>query len=223
MADAGRVLITGATGGAGRGVLEAFLDAGWRVAAVTRHDAPVEPADVDWVRADIADAETARHMVAGAVGALGGLDGLVCLAGGYSSARLEELSWGDFERQIARSLRPTVESVLAALPELRQSAAGSIVTIGAQTALKPGRNAGPYAVAKAAVATWSLSLAAGLRSSGVRVNCVLPGTIDTEANRSSMPDAKRDAWVDPRELGNLLVYLCSPASRPLTGTAIPIG
>jgi NAD(P)-dependent dehydrogenase (short-subunit alcohol dehydrogenase family) len=223
MADAGRVLITGASGGAGGGVLAAFLDAGWRVAAVSRREPPDEPPGATWVRADLTDAESARRMVADAIAELGGLDALVCLAGGYSSAKLEELSWADFEQQIAMSLRPTVESVLAALPELRQSEAGAIVTIGAQTALKPGRNAGPYAAAKAAVATWSLSLAAGLRASGVRVNCVLPGTIDTEANRASMPDAKRDAWVDARELGNLLVYLCSPASRPLTGAAIPIG
>jgi NAD(P)-dependent dehydrogenase (short-subunit alcohol dehydrogenase family) len=223
MADAGRVLITGATGGAGGGVIEAFLDGGWQVAAVRRSTVPVERTGVTWVQADLRDAEAAQRMVADAVAALGGLDALVCLAGGYSSTKLEELSWADFEQQIAMSLRPTVESVLAALPELRQSETGAIVTIGAQTALKPGRNAGPYAAAKAAVATWSLSLAAGLKSAGVRVNCVLPGTIDTEANRTSMPDAKRDAWVDPRELGNLIVYLCSPASRPLTGTAIPIG
>jgi NAD(P)-dependent dehydrogenase (short-subunit alcohol dehydrogenase family) len=223
MADAGRVLITGASGGAGGGVVAAFLDAGWRVAAVTRHETPQEPAGVTWVRADLRDAEAAQRMVADAVAALGGIDALVCLAGGYSSAKLEELSWADFEQQIGMSLRPTVEAVLGALPELRRSAAGAIVTIGAQTALKPGRNAGPYAAAKAAVATWSLSLAAGLKSAGVRVNCVLPGTLDTEANRASMPDAKRDAWVDPRDLGNLIVYLCSAASRPLTGTAIPIG
>jgi NAD(P)-dependent dehydrogenase (short-subunit alcohol dehydrogenase family) len=219
----GRVLVTGASGGAGSGVLAAFLGAGWRVAGVSRRDPPAEPPGVAWVRADIVDADSAERMVADAVAALGGLDALVCLAGGYSSAKLDDLSWGDFERQIATSLRPTVESVLAALPQLRESEAGSIVTIGAQTALKPGRNAGPYAAAKAAVATWSLALAAGLKADGVRVNCVLPGTIDTEANRSSMPDAKRDAWVDPRELGNLIVYLGSPASRPLTGTAIPIG
>ena len=136
---------------------------------------------------------------------------------------IRDRSWADFEQQFARSLRPTVESVLAALPELRQSERGAIVTIGAQTALKPGRNAGPYAAAKAAVATWSLSLAAGLKSSRIRVNCVLPGTLDTAGNRESMPDAKRDAWVEPRDLGNLIVYLCSPDSRPLTGTAIPIG
>jgi NAD(P)-dependent dehydrogenase (short-subunit alcohol dehydrogenase family) len=223
MADAGRVLITGATGGAGAGVLAAFLDAGWQVAAVRRSTAPIEQPGVTWVQADLRDAEAAQRMVADAVATLGGLDALVCLAGGYSSAKLEELSWSDFEKQIAMSLRPTVESVLAALPELRQSESAAIVTIGAQTALKPGRNAGPYAAAKAAVATWSLSLAAGLKSAGVRVNCVLPGTIDTEANRTSMPDAKRDAWVDPRDLGGLIVYLSSPASRPLTGTAIPIG
>jgi NAD(P)-dependent dehydrogenase (short-subunit alcohol dehydrogenase family) len=223
MADAGRVLITGATGGAGGGVIAAFLDAGWRVAAVSRRDPPGEPAEVTWVRAAITDAEAAQRMVSDAVAALGGLDALVCLAGGYTSAKLEELSWVDFEKQIAMSLRPTVESVLAALPELRRSEGGAIVTIGAQTALKPGRNAGPYAAAKAAVATWSIALAAGLKTAAVRVNCILPGTLDTEANRASMPDAKRDAWVDPRDLGNLIVYLCSPASRPLTGTTVPIG
>jgi len=224
MADGpGRVLVTGASGGAGGGVLAAFLDAGWQVVGVTRHDPPDEPAGVTWVKADLGGAEGARHMVSDAVTALGGLDALVCLAGGYSSAPLDELSWADFEKQIATSLRPTVEAVLAALPELRRSSAASIVTIGAQTALKPGRNAGPYAAAKSAVATWSLALATGLRPSGVRVNCVLPGTLDTDANRASMPDAKRDTWVSPRQLGDLIVYLCSPASRPLTGTAIPIG
>ncbi len=223
MAEPRRVLITGAAGGAGGGVLAAFDQAGWQIVAVSRREIPNSASGVRWVRADLADADAARGMVAEAVAALGGLDALVCLAGGYASAPLDELRWQDFDAQIALNLHPTVESVLAALPELRRSDAGAIVTIGAQTALKPGRNAGPYAAAKAAVATWSLALAAGLRASGVRVNCVLPGTLDTEANRASMPDARRDAWVATRELGDLIVYLSSPASRPLTGTAVPIG
>ena len=223
MADARRVLVTGASGGAGGGVLAAFLDEGWRVAGVTRRDPPGEPPDVSWVRADIRDAASARAMIGDAVTAMGGLDALVCLAGGFSSTPLDTLSWADFEGQLATGLRPTVEAVLAALPELRRGDAGCIVTIGAQAAAKPGRNAGPYAAVKAAIATWTVSLAAGLRPWGIRANCVLPGTLDTEANRASMPDAKRDAWVAPRELGALIVYLCSPASRPLTGAAIPIG
>lgn len=223
MGEPRRVLVTGASGGAGGGVLAAFVEAGWRVAATTRRDPPSDSPGITWVQADIRDADAARRMVADAIAVLGGLDALVCLTGGYSSALLDELSWSDFEAQIAQSLRPTVEAVLAALPELRRADGGCIVTIGAQTALRPGRNAGPYAAAKAAIATWSLSLAAGLRPAGVRVNCVLPGTLDTEANRASMPDAKRDTWVSPRQLGDLIVYLSSPDSRPLTGTAIPIG
>jgi NAD(P)-dependent dehydrogenase (short-subunit alcohol dehydrogenase family) len=218
-----RVLVTGASGGAGSGVLAAFVNAGWRVAATTRREPPAVSTGVTWVRADIRDADAARAMVGDAVAALGGLDALVCLAGGYTSTPLEALSWADFEVQIAQSLRPTVEAVVAALPELRRADGGSIVTIGSQTALRPGGGAGPYAAAKAAIATWSLSLASGLRAAHVRVNCVLPGTLDTEANRASMPSAKRDTWATPRELGDLVEYLCSPASQPVTGAAIPIG
>ena len=223
MAEPRRALVTGASGGAGGGVLAAFLDAGWRVAGVTRRDPPPEPTDVAWIRADIRDAASAEAMVAEAVGAMGGLDALVCLAGGFTSAPLDGLSWSDFDAQLASGLRPTVEAVLASLPHLREADGGCIVTVGAQAAAKPGRNAGPYAAVKSAIATWTISLAAGLRPSGVRANCVLPGTLDTEANRASMPDAKRDAWVAPVELGRLIVYLCSPASRPLTGIGIPIG
>ena len=224
MDGARRVLVTGAAGGAGGGVLAAFLEAGWRVAGVARRHRPDGPEGVTWVRADLTDAGAARGMVAAAVDALGGgLDALVCLTGGFTSTPLDDLSWDDFEQQLAIGLRPTVEAVLAALPELRRSDAGAIVSIGSQTALKPGATTGPYAAIKAAVAAWSLALAAGLRPDGIRVNCILPGTLDTEANRASMPDAKRDAWVSPDDLGRLIVYLCSPASRPLTGTAIPIG
>jgi NAD(P)-dependent dehydrogenase (short-subunit alcohol dehydrogenase family) len=223
MAGARRVLITGASGGAGPGVLAAFLEAGWRVAAVSRREPPDDPADVSWVRADLTDAAAAERMVAKAVAALGGLDALVCLTGGFSSTPIAELSWADFERQLAMSLRPTVEAVLAALPELRQAGDATIVTVGSQTALRPGASTGAYGAVKGAVATWSLSLATGLRPADIRVNCILPGTIDTKANRASMPDAKRDTWVSPRELGELILYLSSPASRPLTGASVPIG
>jgi NAD(P)-dependent dehydrogenase (short-subunit alcohol dehydrogenase family) len=224
MADGRRVLVTGASGGAGPGVLGAFLDHRWRVVAVARRDPPEEPEGVTWVQADLAGAEAARAMVAEAVDTLGGLDALVCLTGGFSSTPIDELGWGDFERQLAMSLRPTVEAVVASLPVLRQpDDEATIVTIGSQTALRPGASTGPYGAVKGAVATWSLSLATGLRSAGIRVNCVLPGTIDTEANRDTMPDAKRETWVSPRQLGELIVYLSSPVSAPLTGASIPIG
>jgi NAD(P)-dependent dehydrogenase (short-subunit alcohol dehydrogenase family) len=223
MAAGQRVLVTGATGAAGPEVLGAFLDAGWRVAAVARGQPPTEPAGVTWVHADLTDSEQTRAAVDAAVNGLGGLDALVCLTGGFSATPIDRLSWADFETQMSRGLRPTVEAVLACRAALEADDGGAIVTIGAQTAQKPGGRVGPYAAAKAAVIAWSASLAVALRPRGVRVNCVLPGTIDTRANRESMPDVKRDTWVQPRALGRVIVFLCSPESAPLTGAAIPIG
>jgi len=221
-----RVLVTGASGGLGGGVVAAFAAAGWQVAGTTRGEPPTPLADappVHWLRAGLADPAGARSAVDGAVAALGGLDALVCLVGGYEATPIDDLSWTDVDRLLQLDLRPTVEAVIAARPALEASAAGAIVTVGARSALSPGPRMSAYAAAKAAVIAFSASLAAELRPRGVRVNCVLPGTIDTPANRELLPDAKRTTWVDPRQLGELIRFLASPESAPLTGAAIPVG
>lgn len=217
-----RVLVTGASGAAGGGVLEAFLAAGWQVAGTTRGTPPADETDgVTWVSMDLADEESARAGTAQAVERMGGLDAVVCLAGGFRLTPVDEASWADFADLVDLDYRPTVVTVLAALPHLAEGS--SIVTIGAKAAQAPGPRSSAYVAAKAGVIAFSASLAAELRPRGIRVNCVLPGTIDTPATRESMPNAKTANWVTPRQLGELLRYLASPESSPLTGAAIPIG
>ncbi len=200
---------------------EAFLEAGWKVAGTTRGD----PRDADerlaWVEADLADASAAATACGEAAEDLGGLDALVCLAGGFRTTPLDEASWDDYASLLELDFQPTVQAVLAALPHLREGSA--IVTIGAKAAQAPGPRSSAYVAAKAAVIAFSASIAAELRPRGIRVNCVLPGTLDTPANREQMPDAKTGSWVPPRQLGELIRFLCSPESQPLTGAAIPIG
>jgi NAD(P)-dependent dehydrogenase (short-subunit alcohol dehydrogenase family) len=217
-----RVLVTGASGQAGGGVVEAFLAAGWQVAGTTRGAAPDDAAPgLTWVSMDLADEESARAGLVQAAERMGGIDAAVCLAGGFRLTPVDEASWADFAGLIDLDYRPTVVTVLAALPHLGEG--GSIVTIGAKAAQAPGPRSTAYVAAKAGVIAFSASLAAELRPRGIRVNCVLPGTIDTPANRESMPNAKTATWVTPRQLGELLRYLASPESSPLTGAAIPIG
>jgi len=217
-----RALITGASGAAGGGVIEAFLAAGWQVVGAARSAPPDEPREgLSWVSMDAADEGSARDATAAAVERLGGLDALVCLVGGFRLTPIDEASWADFASLIDLDYRPTVTAVLAALPHLGEG--GSIVTVGAKAGQAPGPRSSAYASAKAGVIAFSASLAAELRPRGIRVNCVLPGTIDTPANRESMPNAKTANWVTPRQLGELIRYLASPDSLPLTGAAIPIG
>jgi NAD(P)-dependent dehydrogenase (short-subunit alcohol dehydrogenase family) len=221
-----RVLVTGGTGGLGGGVIAAFAEAGWKIAGTTHGKRPKSETDgprVHWLRADLTDPKGAQSAVRRAKKALGGLDALVCLVGGYEATPIDELSWTDVDRLLQLDLRPTVETVIAAREALEASGSGSIVTIGARSALSPGSRMSAYAAAKAGVIAFSAALAVELRPHGVRVNCVLPGTIDTPANREMLPDAKRTNWVQPRQLGELIRFLASPDSAPLTGAAIPVG
>jgi NAD(P)-dependent dehydrogenase (short-subunit alcohol dehydrogenase family) len=223
-----RVLVTGAGGAVAGGVLEALLAAGWQTAGLTRDGSPGSAHEgVAWFGADLTDATAVRAAVGSVSDSLGGLDALVCLAGGFRMTPLDEASWSDFEQILALDFRSTVEAVLAAVPFLASAAETSgdaaIVTIGARAAIATPPRSGPYVAAKAAVIAWSGSLAAELRPRQIRVNCVLPGTVDTPANRESMPNAKTTNWVPPRRLGELIRFLADSASAPLTGAAIPIG
>jgi NAD(P)-dependent dehydrogenase (short-subunit alcohol dehydrogenase family) len=77
-------------------------------------------------------------------------------------------------------------------------------------------------VSKSAVIRLTESLSAELKRSGITVNCVLPGTMDTPQNREAMPDAKMDRWVTPEAVADVIVFLASDAARAVTGAAIPV-
>ena len=66
------------------------------------------------------------------------------------------------------------------------------------------------------------SLAAELKGSGVRVNSVLPSTIDTEANRRAMPNANFAKWPKPEEIARVILFLCSDEAKVIHGAAVPV-
>jgi len=79
-----------------------------------------------------------------------------------------------------------------------------------------------YCASKSALIRLVEVLSAELKPHGVNVNCVLPGTIDTPANRAARPDADFSQWVPPEAIGEVIMFLCSPAARAIHGAAIPV-
>ena len=109
----------------------------------------------------------------------------------------------------------------AAIPHLAASGAGRIVNVGAMGALQAGAGMGAYAASKAGVHRLTEALAAEWKGK-ITVNAVLPSTIDTPANRASMPKADFAKWVTPQELAEVILFLASDAASAVTGALLPV-
>src|SRR5262249_29236919 len=111
-------------------------------------------------------------------------------------------------------------ALAAFVPKL--STGAGVVVVGSQ-AYEGAAKMSPYAASKAAVVSLARSAAAELKGAGVKVNAVLPDTIDTPANRKAMPNADFDKWAKPEELAAVITWLCSPAASVVSGNAIRVG
>ncbi len=214
-------LITGASGALGSVVTPAFLDAGWRVAGVSR--SPGTRSNFEAFPADLASAESTAAVVAEVRERMGGLHAVVHLAGGWSGgSRAEDTDPAEFDRMFDMNLRTALHVFQPAARWMRAEGFGRLLAVGSRAAVEPQENAAAYSVSKAALVALVRSFARELEGSGVTANAVLPGTIDTAPNRAAMPDADRRQWVDPRHIAALLVHLASENAGHISGAAIPV-
>ena len=93
---------------------------------------------------------------------------------------------------------------------------------GSRAALDPGAGVGAYSASKAAMVSLIRTVALENNDAGLTANVILPGTIDTPANRKSMPGADFSRWVQPARIAALMVWLASDAGKDVNGAAIPV-
>jgi len=209
-------LITGATGGLGGAVVERFAADGWDVVGVDRRPGS-DRERVRFLEADLFDQGDVERAVAQAGDEL---QAVVNLVGGFAQGgRVHETSIDEFERQFTLNLRPTYLVTAAAIPRMRS---GTVVCVGTRAALRPFPGAAGYVASKAALLALVRALDTEYRDDGIRVNAVVPSVIDTPANRDSMPDADHDTWVRPEAIADVIHFLSSDASAPISGAEIPV-
>jgi NAD(P)-dependent dehydrogenase (short-subunit alcohol dehydrogenase family) len=152
-----------------------------------------------------------------------GLRAVANLVGGFAAGgRVHETPVEDFERQLRLNLRPAYLVSAAAIPMLIDGGGGAIVCVSSRAALRPFPGAAGYITAKAAVLAFVDALHAEYRHDGIRANAILPSTIDTPANRASMPDADHGTWVKPEEIARVIRFLCSEDAGVVGGAHVPV-
>ena len=217
------VLVTGALGALGRVVAEAAIARGAKVAGVDHapSNAPATPDRLEFGGVDLSDPAQARRAIDAAATHFGKLDALINIAGGFAFETVadgEEKTW---QRMYALNVLTALNASRAALAHLAASGSGRIINVGAMGALHAGAGMGAYAASKAGVHRLTEALAAEWKGK-ITVNAVLPSTIDTEANRASMPKADFSKWVRPQELAEVILFLASDAASAVTGALIPV-
>src|SRR5690348_1048335 len=123
---------------------------------------------------------------------------------------------------LALNLRSGYVLARAAVPLMLKQGSGALVNIASRAALDHAPGAAAYAASKAAAVAMIDSLAADLKGTGVRANSVLPGIIDTAANRKAMPGADFSKWPKPEEIARVILFLCSDDAKLISGAAVPV-
>lgn len=223
------VLMTGAAGGLGSAVARRFADGGAQVALVDRQSARLAELFSDLPGAmligdtDVTDPAAVQRMVDQVIAERGRIDALINMAGTWRGGTpLHETPLDTWDFLMTLNAKSVFLVCQAVIPHMIARRSGKIVSVAAKSGLEGKANTAVYNASKSVVIRLTESLSAELKDHEINVNCVLPTIIDTPANRQQMPTSDFSRWVTPEAMADVLLFLCSDASRAIHGAAIPV-
>jgi NAD(P)-dependent dehydrogenase (short-subunit alcohol dehydrogenase family) len=224
------IVITGAAGTLGAAVAQAFHQVNAQVVLLDRadHRWPVlaesnAPQPITIGNVNVADEESVDAAIAQVMQQTGRIDALINTVGGYRAGiPLHQMEVTDADALMGLNARSVFLTCRAVVPHMLAQGSGKIVNIASRGALQGTAGASIYSASKSVVIRLTESLADELKTHGINVNCVLPGMIDTPANRAAMPAADASTWVATDALADVILFLCSDAARAIHGAGLPV-
>jgi 2-dehydro-3-deoxy-D-gluconate 5-dehydrogenase len=239
----GRVaIVTGGNGGIGFGMAKGLAEAGAAVLIAARdHGKSAAAAErlqklgarVATVEVDVKDSASVEHMAQAALARFGRIDILVANAGINVRKQPEDYTLEEWQSVLDVNLTGPFLCAQAVYPPMKAQGGGKIITVGSMTSIFGIPFAAPYSATKGGVVQLTRTLATAWANDNIQVNSVLPGWIDTDLTkkaRQQVPGLEERVvartpagrWGVPEDFAGIAVFLASPASDFLTGTAIPV-
>jgi 3-oxoacyl-[acyl-carrier protein] reductase len=243
MAGGRAVLVTGASRGIGAAVAREFAAAGDRVAvhygasrdAADEVMASLAGAGHVLVRADLADPEAVRAMVAEVAAGLGGLDVLVNNAGVFTPHPITDTTYAEWQRAwhdtLAVNLLGPANAAWCAVPHMIKAGGGRIVNVSSRGAFRGEPRSPAYGASKAALVAFGQSLARALGPHRIAVTTVAPGWTETDMAADTLEGPRGDdiraesplgRVAEPQDVARAVLYLASPGAEMASGTVIDI-
>ena len=219
------VLITGAKGGLGTNVTEAFLAEGATVIGTSRsiEDSDFASPLFAGMAVDLTDAQAARQLGDCVIRRFQRIDALVHVMGGFAGGKpISETDDATWEKMLSLNLKSAVNILRAVIPHMREAKRGRIIAIGSRQAIEPAANLSAYNASKAALVSLVHTAALENKDMGITANVILPATMNTDANRKANPGADPSKWVQPEQVAALAAFLASESGGEITGAAIPV-
>lgn len=222
------IIITGANGNLGSAVTQLFLDKGYNVLATVANEEGIkempEHKNLAVEAIDLTNEEATAAFIEKAIKSNGTIYAALMLVGGFAAGNITATTGSDIKKQIALNFETAYYVARPLLSHMLDNNSGRLIFIGSRPSIKPsdGKKFVAYSLSKSLLFHLAEFINEEAKGTHVTATVIVPSTLDTPANRKSMPDADPSKWVSTENLAQVLDFLCSDTAAPLRETVLKV-